>query len=753
MKIKIFTLLLLFVFVISGNGQISKTPNKYDMSFTRLANSWDEAIPLGNGILGSLVWQKDGKLRFSIDRSDVWDNRPMDNLDREEFSFDWVYKRWKKKRYSKVQRLFDDPYDKKPAPSKIPVASLEFDVVKLGKVKSVKLYLNNALCEVTWENGAVLNTFVKSDEKVSWFRFDNLPSEISPELVMPKYASSNEVKIDGPVEGQDLRRLGYTQGKLIKTENKVVYNQKCNPGYSYSVVFKYKSTDNSLEGNWTINTSDDDKPKLENTNTDFDSAYKAHQVSWSEYWNKTSINIPNSILEKQWYWELYKFGSVTGNNASPISLQAIWTADNGKLPPWKGDLHHDLNTQLSYWPSYSGNHLEREIGFIDWMVKYKEKFKSYTKEFYGTDGLAVPGVSTVKGDPMGGWIQYAFSPTVGAWLGQNFYWHWRYSMDREFLVNYAYPWLKDVAIHFEQLAITDKKGNLKLPLSSSPEVNGNDRDAWFSSMTNYDLALVKWTFIKASELATELGKEEEAKHWKDLSARWGDFDLDKTGTLTFAKDNPYNHSHRHFSNLLAIHPLGVIDVNNGEEDRKIIESSIKTLEKYGPDYWTGYSYSWFGNIKARAKDGEGAMDALETFATCFCLKNGFHVNGDQSNTGKSTYTYKPFTLEGNFAFASGVQEMLLQSHAGYIEVFPAIPVSWEVASFNNMLAQGAFEISAERRDDILYSVKVVSKKGGILKLKNTFRKHRFICNKEYKLVGDLIVIETAEGDVVEFKRD
>ena len=79
---------------------------------------------------------------------------------------------------------------------------------------------------------------------------------------------------------------------------------------------------------------------------------------------------------------MYKLGAATGNGAPPISLQAVWTADNGKLPPWKGDFHHDLNTQLSYWPAYSSNHLDQESGFISWLEKNKPEFERYTKAIF-----------------------------------------------------------------------------------------------------------------------------------------------------------------------------------------------------------------------------------------------------------------------------------------------------------------------------------------------------------------------------------
>jgi len=100
---------------------------------------------------------------------------------------------------------------------------------------------------------------------------------------------------------------------------------------------------------------------------------------------------------------------------------------------------------------------------------------------------------------------------------------------------------------------------------------------------------------------------------------------------------------------MAIHPLGLIRWEDGPEAQKIIKNTIKLLDKMGPSQWCGYSYSWLGNIKARAKDGEGAANDLQIFAKAFCLKNSFHVNGDQTNSGFSSMTYRPFTLEGNFA--------------------------------------------------------------------------------------------------------
>ncbi len=108
-------------------------------------------------------------------------------------------------------------------------------------------------------------------------------------------------------------------------------------------------------------------------------------------------------------------------------------------------------------------------------------------------------------------------------------------------------------------------------------------------------------------------------------------------------------------------------------------------------------------MKARAFDGEGAAQELKTFAECFCLPNTFHANGDQTKSGKSKFTYRPFTLEGNFAFAAGIQEMLMQSHIGIIRIFPAVPASWQDISFQNLRAMGAFLVSTEQKKVVRYS--------------------------------------------------
>ncbi len=731
-----------------------------DLKFTVLAKTWDEAIPLGNGMLGALIWGKDGKLRFSLDRADLWDLRPMENLDKAELKFSWVREQWQKDNYKEVQTMFDAPYDRNPAPSKIPGGAMEFNISSLGEIQSVDLKIENALCVIRWKSGAVLEAFINAENTVGWFRFTNTGSEIAPDFITPAYNTGEQSGADNSHSGQDLRLLGYPAGEIKRENNTITYDQEGWGGFRYQVNLRWQKHDKVTEGCWSISSESPGKEKqpkagektLAAMNSGYPEEYNNHAKWWRNYWLKSGISLPDTVLNKQWYLEMYKLGAATGNGAPPISLQAVWTADNGKLPPWKGDFHNDLNTQLSYWPSYSSNHLAQESGFINWLEANKQEFEKYTKQYFQVSGLNVPGVATLTGQPMGGWIQYSFGPTVSAWLAHHFYLHWRYSMDKEFLEKEAYPWIRDVAEYLENLSVTDSIGVRRLPLSSSPEIFDNKREAWFTDMTNFDLGLVRWTFEKASELADVLGRKTEAQHWSSLLSQWPLFDIDPETGFTYVKDKPYNQSHRHFSHLIAFHPLGLIDMSKGEKDQQIIKNTIATLDKVGSDWWCGYSYSWLGNIKARAFDGKGAAEALKIFSTDFCLKNSFHVNGDQSGTGKSKFTYRPFTLEGNFAFASGIQEMLIQSHTGVVKLFPAIPAEWKDVRFTTLRTEGAFLVSAKMEKGEVTTIDILSEKGGVLKIDNPFGNAGFNCSVTYKPDGSILSVQTEPGQKIWMKK-
>ena len=115
---------------------------------------------------------------------------------------------------------------------------------------------------------------------------------------------------------------------------------------------------------------------------------------------------------------------------------------------------------------------------------------------------------------------------------------------------------------------------------------------------------------------------------------------------------------------------------------------------------------------ARSREADSAVSMLNKFASNFVSPNSFHLNGDQKGGQYSDFTYRPFTLEGNFAFAQGVQELLLQTRGGIIEVFPAVPESWKNVSFRTLRAEGAFLVSAVKENGKVKEIVVKSEAGG-----------------------------------------
>jgi alpha-L-fucosidase 2 len=444
-----------------------------------------------------------------------------------------------------------------------------------------------------------------------------------------------------------------------------------------------------------------------------------HVAWWRRFWGISDVTLPDSAIQAQYDLDKYFYGAASRRGAPPIPLQGVWTADGGTLPPWKGDFHNDLNTQMTYLACEAAGLDEACESWLAFNWKLLPAYRSFARTFFGVSGAAVPGVMALDGQALGGWGQYSLSPTMGAWVAQSFYLHWKNTRDRAFLMVRAYPFLSEIGEATLALLAPDSAGMLKLPLSTSPEINDNRPTAWFPPNTNFDLALMRWLAGALAEMADAVGKPAEAARWSDALRHLDPLDRDPaTGALTIARGFPFAESHRHFSHAMAIHPLGLLDPAG--PDSATVRATIDGLAAHGTDWWVGYSFAWYSAMLARAGRGDEALRQLETFVRAFLLRNGFHANGDQSGTGLSRFTYRPFTLEGNFLAMEAVQEMLLQSQGGTVRVFPAVSDRWSDVSYRDLRAEGGFRVSATRRGGCTVAVRVVATVAGKLRLRDPF---------------------------------
>jgi alpha-L-fucosidase 2 len=237
---------------------------------------------------------------------------------------------------------------------------------------------------------------------------------------------------------------------------------------------------------------------------------------------------------------------------------------------------------------------------------------------------------------------------------------------------------------------------------------------------------MKWLFGALSEMAAAQGMKFAAEDWAWHAGAVGPLHLDpEVGSLAFSADESYRASHRHFSHAMAIHPLGILERviptgggaaagAEGSQDpsvSEIINRTIGQIGSLGTSQWTGYSFAWFAAMLARDGQGDQAFKYLKDYLA-FTSRNGFHLNGDQSGRGLSDFTYRPFTLEGNFMAMDAIQEMLVRSDGETLTLFPGVPVSWGEASFTNLRVDGGYLVSARLFDRGRGLRFIVTKQGG-----------------------------------------
>ncbi|HBY62143.1 MAG TPA: hypothetical protein DEH78_20165 [Solibacterales bacterium] len=691
------------------------------LSLTAPIVRWDEAIPLGNGVLGGLLWGSGDEIRLSIDRGDLWDLRRHPSYVKPAFKYSTVVDMVRSGNAAKLNQEHAVISD---FPTRLPGARL---VIRLGagaQAHSFDLDMARALGGVTL-GPKKLKVFFPATEPVAL-------------LLVPGAPASVDL-----VPNQAVRKLGYDPPVLRRENARVWLLQKAALGLEYAVYAVKKPVSGGTLIAVTIATNGEGRSAEDAARQMTARALERgiaaiqaeHERWWRGFWSQSSITLPDEAIARHYHLVRYLYGAGSRPGSPPMALQGLWTSDDGELPPWRGDYHHNLNTQLTYWAYLHAGHFDQGLAFLDYLWKVKPVHERFAREFFGVNnGIIMPAVTALDGQPMGSWFPVTLEPTMGAWNAQAFYLHWRYTMDRAFLASRAYPYAKAIGEGLAALLQPDPNGRLKLPLSSSPEIHGNSPRAWLTPNSNCDLALLSWLFGANEEMASELGEPREAERWKLLRALLDPLSLNEAGELLVAPGEPLTESHRHHSHLMAIHPLGLVHVDSDQGPRTIA-ASLAANEKLGTEEWCGYSFSWMAAMRARVGQGDEALRYLSDYLGRFTRRNGFHVNYEASQKRG-----RPFTLEGNFAAAQAVHEMLLQSWGGRLRVFPAIPAAWSGVSFDGLRSEGGFRVSARRTGGRTREVTVQATVDQLLRLRDPFRGGGFETNLAVQQIeGDLVV--------------
>lgn len=679
----------------------------HTMKFNRAIESWDEALPLGNGRIGTLIWGKTTGLRFSIDRTDIWEKSDPLNTNLEEFTYSHMVQLAKEGNIDEIRRIFDAPYNC-PTPTKLPAGKIVVQFREDYDLKS-ELHLGKAEARLSVKNGEYLiRTFCHAQTQSGVIQIKGNSKDFLIKLENPQFGNENPEEII-----YDPKRRTISQGGLEKIhvpapklyEEKGAplfrwFEQQVDDAFAFGIVMGTLHAKEETLIVYRVVTSNDSKDWILDAKNQiakelmqgYDKLFQSHRSWWREYWKKSSIKLPDKFFEKQWYISNYLFASCSRKGEFPMPLQGVWSADNGELPPWKGDYHNDLNTQLCYSHFYKANHLEEGRCFIDFLWNSMDVAKEFARKFYGTEGICLPGVMTIDGKPLGGWPMYSLSPTHQIWLCQSFELYFRYTGNVKFLREKAWVYFEETAKCITTL-LEEKEGYYYLPVSSSPEIHDDEKESWLTPNSNYDLSLLRYlyqTLIRFAQIL-ENGQEDV---WRNVLDKLPQLAINEKNVLMLSPDESLKESHRHLSNAMAICPLRLMDY---KKEKEIIDATVLDYEFLGTGMWVGFSFAWMAHLYAIQGNGEGAYEQLRIFWESFCASNGFHLNGDFKKRGYTTFHYRPFTLEANMYAADALQEMLFQMQDGQIDVFAAIPKSWREKEicFENFRGEEGLLVSAK----------------------------------------------------------
>ena len=715
--------------------------------------TWDEAVPLGNGAMGLLLWGENNLIRLSLDRGDLWDERPSPAFVKVKSRFTWaeMQRMVAANRMAEFNEVFDSNYKYDASPTKLPAGRVELTLDPSQKVESFELNLATAEGVARTASGGRLRAFVNAanvKEPVALIRIAGPPLK--------------EVRLKSP---ESVKLLGYAPAIPGEAEGCRWFEQAAADGFAYAVCAGWKRVGNETLVAVSVATrAEGTSPSMvarrrvsAALEAGYDRMLAEHAKWWATFWEQSQVKVPEPEILRHYYLVRYFYGAASRRGAPPMPLQGVWSADAGSLPPWKGDYHNDLNTQMTYLAYRTAGNFEEGLCFLDYLWDRLPVFRQFAKDFYGAPGAAVPGVMSLAGQPLGGWGQYSLSPTMGAWNAHLFYLHWRHTGDDAFLRDRAYPFCREIGTCLRALLKPDTNGVLVLPLSSSPEIFDDSRRAFLQPDSNYDIASMKMLFLALGEMAAATGDHPAADGWLATAKQLGEFHTKADNTLLLDATTPLPGSHRHLSNLIGLHPFNTITVDGGEHDRAVIAASLADWAGKGTGAWCGYSFSWMACLRARVGDAETALRNLDIYAHAFILRNGFHANGDQTKSGFSGFTYRPFTLEGNFLAMEAVHEMLLQSWSGRpgsgdwgaIRVFPATPWRWHDAAFTDLRAEGGHRVSAKRENNATTWLRVVAGRDGQLRIRDNFGGRAPAWNMRATKTGEDFVFDVKRGAVIE----